>query len=204
MFAGAFTIGMAVSKGIQVSNVARDALVLMVRAITDPNSGLDLSQTQNKRIVVRAAQGLGMNANAQYDPSTTGLAVVILSKVVLVGATECSLGIIPAPGGAPPWNAGNCPNFNTYVFAYRVVIGNGTRWTSVLGNPAVAVQSDGTVTASNIASNTAARVSNFTTASGMTLNQSNYALFSEMYADISYVNFFSVLRNPTVYVRSVS
>src|SRR5579864_6717670 len=76
MFAGAFTIGMAVTKGIQVSNVARDALVLMVRAITDPNAGLDLSQTQNQRIIVRAAQGLGMNANAQYDPSTTGNGVV--------------------------------------------------------------------------------------------------------------------------------
>jgi hypothetical protein len=204
MFAGAFTIGMAVTKGIQVSNVARDALVLMVRAITDPNSGLDLSQTQNKRIIVRAAQGLGMNANAQYDPSTTGLGVVILSKVVMVGATECSLGIVPAPGGAPPWNAGNCPNFNNYVFAYRIVIGNGTRWASVLGNPGVAVQSDGTITASNIASNTADRVSNFTAASGMTLTQGVYALFSEMYADINYLNFFSVLRNPTVYVRNVS
>src|SRR5579872_6541167 len=69
MFAGAFTIGMAVTKGIQVSNVARDAVVLMVRAITDPNSGLDLSQTQNQRIIVRAAKGLGMNSDAQYEPS---------------------------------------------------------------------------------------------------------------------------------------
>jgi hypothetical protein len=204
MFTGAFTIGMAVTKGIQVSNVARDALVLMVRAITDPNSGLDLSQTQNQRIIVRAAQGLGMNANAQYDPSTTGLGVVILSKVILVGNAECSLGIVPAPGGAPPWNAGNCPNFNNYVFAYRIVIGNGTRWASVLGNPGVAVQSDGTITPSNIASNTADRVTNFTAASGMTLTQGVYALFSEMYADINYLNFFSVLRNPTVYVRNVS
>src|SRR5579864_3163883 len=122
MFAGAFTIGMAVTKGIQVSNVARDALVLMVRTITDPRSGLDLSQTQNQRIIVRAANGLGMNANAQYDPRSSGLGVVILSKVILVGNAECSLGIVPAPGGAPPWNAGNCPNFNNYVFAYRIVI----------------------------------------------------------------------------------
>src|ERR1700751_935727 len=100
MFNGAFTIGMAVTKGIQVSNVARNAVVLMVRAITDPNSGLDLSQTQNQRLIVRAAQGLCMNSDAQFDPSTTGLGVVILSKVVMVGANECSLGIVPAPGGA--------------------------------------------------------------------------------------------------------
>jgi hypothetical protein len=209
MFAGAFTIGMAVTKGIQVSNVARDALVLMVRTITDPNSGLDLSQTQNQRIIVRAAQGLGMNSDAQYDPSTTGLGVVILSKVVYVGNAECSAGVVPAPGGAPPWNAGNCPNFNTYVFAYRIVIGNGTRWTSVLGNPGVTVQSDGTISAINIATSASDRVANFTTAIGtagnpFTLTSSQYALISEMYADISYLNFFSVLRNPTVYVRSVS
>src|ERR1700680_791804 len=206
MFAGAFTIGMAVTKGIQVSNVARDAVVLMVRAITDPNSGLDMSQTQNQRIIVRAAQGLGMNApGAQYNPDPAGKAVVILSKVILVGAAECSLGIVPAPAGAPPWDAGNCNNFNNYVFAYRVVIGNGTRWSSVLGNPSVTVQSDGTITPSDIASNTAARVANFTAAANMTLNpQGTYALFSEMYADIAYLNFFSVLRNPTIYVRSVS
>ena len=177
MFSGAFTIGMAVSKGIQVSNVARDAVVLMVRAITDPNSGLDLSQTQNQRIIVKAAQGLGMNSDAQYDPSTTGNGVVILSKVVLVGANECSLGIVPAPSGAPPWNAGNCPNFNNYVFAYRIVIGNGTRWSSVLGNPGATVHSNGTISDSDIASNTADRVANFTTATGMTLTQSTLCAF---------------------------
>jgi hypothetical protein len=208
MFTGAFTIGMAVTKGIQVSNVARDAVVLMLRAITDPNVNLDLSQTQNQRIIVRAAKGLGMNADAQSNPSPTGKGVVILSKVILVGGNECSQGIVPAPAGVPvptPWSAANCPNFNSYVFAYRVVIGNGTRWASVMGNPGAGVTvTNGTISPSDIASNTAARVSNFTTATGMTLTQSTYALFSEMYADISYLNFFSVLPNPIVYVRSVS
>ncbi len=81
MFAGAFTIGMALTKAIQVSNVAYDAVVLLVRSNTDPESGLDLSQTQNQRIIVQAAAGLGMASDAQDDPSTTGSAVVILSKV---------------------------------------------------------------------------------------------------------------------------
>ena len=75
MFAGAFTIGMALTKAIQVSNVARDAVVLMVRSNSDPESGLDLAVTQNQRIIVRAAQGLGMNSDAQDDPSSTGSAV---------------------------------------------------------------------------------------------------------------------------------
>jgi hypothetical protein len=204
MFAGAFTIGMALAKDIQVSNVARDAVVLMVRSVTDPESGLDLSQTQNQRIIVAAASGLGMNSDAQQDPSSTGNAVVILSKVVMVGPLECSLGITPAPSGAPPWNAGNCPNYGSYTFEYRVVIGNGGRWSSTLGNPGGNVQSNGTITASDIASNTSDRVPNFTAVTGMTLIQGNFALVSEMYADISFLNFFSILGNPTLYARSIS
>jgi Flp pilus assembly protein TadG len=204
MLTGAFTIGMALTKSIQVSNVSRDAVVLMVRATMDPQSGLDLSQTQNQRIIVRSAQGLGMNLNAQNDPNPSGNGVVILSKVVMVGPAECSVGIIPAPNGAPPWNAGNCPNFGTYVFAYRVVIGNGSRWSSVLGNPGSTVQPNGTILPSDIASNTGDRVSNFTARTAMTLGQSTYALISEMYADVSVLNFFSMLSNPTLYARSIS
>ena len=210
MFAGMFTVGMAVNKGIQVSNVARDAVVLMVTAIENPNSGLDLSQTQNQRIIVRAANGLGMASDSSYDPSTTGLSVVILSKVVLVGNTECSVGITPAPTGAPPWNASNCPNYGSYVFAYRVVIGNTTRWTSVLGNPPnSATITSGVVSASDVASNTGDRVASFTTTIGtsgspFTMTSSQYALISEMYADVSAFNFFRIMSNPVIYARQVS
>ncbi len=207
MFAGSFTIGMALAKDIQVSNVSRDAVVLMVRAITDPNSGLDLSQTQNQRIIVRAAAGLGMNANAQQDPDPSGKGVVVLSKVIMVGPAECSVGIIPAPVGVPgttPWGTGNCPNFGRYVFAYRVVIGNGSRWSSTLGNPGGAINSDGTITANNIATNTNDRVTNFPGVTGMTLSSGTFALVSEMYSDVSFLNFFSILSNPTLYARSIS
>jgi hypothetical protein len=204
MFAGAFTIGMALTKAIQVSNVTRDAVVLMVRSNSDPESGLDLSLTQNQRIIVSAAAGLGMNSDAQDDPNANGSAVVILSQVVMVGPTECSLGITPTPSGAPPWNAGNCPNFGSYVFEYRVVIGNGSRWTSTLGNPGGTVQSNGTITAADIASNSSDRVANFNTVTGMTLSASTFALVSEMYADVSYLNFFSVMSNPVIYARSTS
>ncbi|HEV8038681.1 MAG TPA: TadE family protein [Bryobacteraceae bacterium] len=221
MFAGSFTIGMALAKDIQVSNVARDAVVLMVRAATDPESGLSLGPclaptgtcvaNKNQRIIVAAASGLGMNSDAQQDPSSTGNSVVILSKVVMVGPAECSLGVT-APVLVPPiqapnfgWTAGNCPNYGQYVFEYRVVIGNGTRWTSVLGSPPSAnVQSDGTITAHNIATNTAEQVANFSTATGMTLSPSTFALVSEMYADVSFLNFFSILGNPTLYARSIS
>jgi Flp pilus assembly protein TadG len=204
MFAGSFTIGMALAKDIQVSNVARDAVVLMVRSVTDPESGLDLSQAQNQRIIVRAATGLGMNSDAQMDPSSTGNGVVILSKVVMVGPAECSLGVVPAPTSPFTWSAGNCPNYGSYTFAYRVVIGNGTRWSSAIGKPGGTVQPNGTITNADIATNTSDRVSSFNTVTGMTLLPSTFALVSEMYADVSFLNFFSILGNPTLYARSTS
>src|SRR6202050_878887 len=154
MFAGAFTVGMALTKAIQVSNVTRDAVVLMVRASTDAESGLNLSLPNNQRIIVRAAQGLGMSADAQDDPSSTGTAVVILSKVVMVGPTECSNAGLTPHGTSPFWDSSNCPNFGSYVFAYRVVIGNGSRWTSTIGNPGGTVQSNGTITAGGYGSDT--------------------------------------------------
>jgi Flp pilus assembly protein TadG len=204
MFAGAFTIGMALTKAIQVSNVAFDAVVLLVRSTTDPNSGLDLSQTQNQRIIVQAAAGLGMNSDAQDDPSSTGSAAVILSKVAMVGPTECSVGGMTPNSTTPFWTSSNCPNYGSYVFEYRVVIGNGTRWSSTLGNPGGTVQSNGTITAVDIASNSSDRATNFAAVTGMTLSSSTFALISEMYADVSYLNFFSVMPNPVIYARSIS
>jgi hypothetical protein len=204
LFAGTFTIGMALTKGIQVSNVARDAVVLMVTSTTNSQSGLDLSQTQNQRIIVSAAQGLGMASDAQNDPSSTGSAVVILSKVVMVGPTECSLGGMTPNGSAPIWTTSNCPNYGSYAFEYRVVIGNGTTWTSKLGSPTVTIQSNGSISAANIASNSGALDPTFSSVTGMTLTSSNYALVSEMYADVSYLNFFNVMGNPVIYARSIS
>jgi TadE-like protein len=204
LFAGTFTIGAAVARAIQVSNVARDAAVLLVRTTTDPESGLDLSKTQNQRIIVRAATGLGMNADALMNPSSTGNAAMFLSKVIMVGDQECSVGVVPTPGGAPPWNAGNCPNYGSYVFAYRVDIGNDTKWSSVLGKPGGPVQADGTITAADIAKNASDRVTNFPTIMNLTLSKSTFALISEMYADVSYLNFFNILKTPVLYARSTS
>jgi hypothetical protein len=202
LFAGMFSIGMTLSKGIQVSNVCQDAVVLMVRSNTDPNSGLDLSQPQNQRIIVRAAAGLGMNSDAQFDPSSTGNGVVVLTKLVMVGPQECAAGVVPAPHNAPPWNSGNCANYGQYAFAYRIVIGNATRWSSTLGNPASGVTaSNGTISAKDIATNTSNVSHN---AAFLNLTASTFALISEMYADVSFLDLFSIMSTPIIYSRSVS
>lgn len=205
MFAGMFSIGMMLSKGIEISNVCEDAVLLMVNSVTNPESGLDLSQTQNQRLIVRAANGLGMASDSSYDPSSTGKAVVILSKVVMVGPAECSLGVVPAPNNAPPWNSSNCPNYGQYAFEYRVGIGNTSRWSSRLGSPpSNIVLSNGTISAVNIATNGNDLASNFGSGGLMTLSASTFALVSEMYADVSSLNLFSIWPTPVVYARSVS
>lgn len=212
MFAGLVTLSMALARDVQVSSVCRDAAVLMVRSVTDPNSGLDLSQTQNQRIIVAAANGLNMASDSSDDPSSTGGAVVILSQVMLVGPQQCDVGVVPNPSGVPNvnltndgWTSGNCPNFGQYVFAYRVVIGNGTRWSSTLGNPPSAdVLSNGTVSAANIAKDTSNRATNFGTGGIMILTAGTYALVSEMYADVSFLNLFSIWHAPVLYARSIS
>jgi len=204
IFTGMFTLGMALTKGIQVSNVAHDAVVLMVTASTNPDSGLDLSQSQNQAIIVDAASGLGMNMSGTNTPNPNGKAVVILSKVIMVGPNECSLGGMTPHGTAPFWDSGNCPNYGSYTFAYRVAFGNTSKWSSTLGSPGGTIQSNGTISAHDVASNTSDQDSTFSSVTGMTLLSSNFALVSEMYADVTYLNFFNVMPNPTIYARSIS
>jgi hypothetical protein len=205
LFAGMFSIGMTLAKGIEVSNVCEDAVLLMVDSVTNPVSGLDLSQTQNQRIIVRAANGLGMASDSSYDPSSSGTAAVILSKVVMVGPNECSVGVIPAPHNAPPWNSGNCANYGQYAFAYRVGFGNTSRWTSTIGSPPSGiVTSNGTISAVNIATNTSDLATNFGTGGVMSLSPSTFALVSEMWADVSNLNLFSIWHTPVIYSRSIS
>jgi len=205
LFAGAFTVGAMLSKALQVSNITRSAAVLMVRSVTDPSSNLNLADTINQRILIREANGLGMASDSSYDPSTTGNGAIFLSQIVLVGANECASGVTPTPSGAPPWNSGNCPNYGSYAFEYYVSIGNVTRWASGFGAPPSAdVQSDGTISARNIAMDTSNRVATPTMTGVITLSASQYALVAETYADISSISVFSVFKPPVIYYRTVT
>jgi hypothetical protein len=205
LFAGAFTIGAMLNKALQVSNVTRSAAVLMVTAVTNTKANLNLVLPQNQRILIREANGLGMASDAQYDPSSTGNGAIFLSKIILVGNNECAAGVSPIPNGVPPWTTTSCPNYNSYVFAYYVAIGNNTRWASAFGAPPTAdVQSDGTLSAVSIATDTHAQVSAGTLSGVITLAQSQYALVSETYADVSSVSVFSVFKPPVIYYRTVT
>ena len=208
MFAGAFTVGALLNKALQVSNVTRSAAVLMVTSVTNPKADLNLVLPQNQAILIREASGLGMGSAPSYTPISNGNGAIFLSKVILVGATECAAGITPIPTGVPPWDAGSCPNYNSYVFAYYVAIGNKTRWASTFGTPPSSiVQTDGSISAAKIAGqggDTSAQVSVGTMAAIMTLSPSQYALISETYADVSSISLFSIFKPPVIYYRTVT
>ena len=209
LFAGAFTIGEFLSKALQVSNVTRTAAVLMVSAVTNPKADLNLVLNQNQRILIREANGLGMASDAAFDPypqsAPAGNGAIFLSKIILVGAKECATAGLTAHGSAPLWDASNCHNFNSYVFAYYVPIGNSTRWSSKFGKPPTAdVLSDGTVSALNIAQDTGDEVVTATMTAVITLAQSQYALVSETYADVSSIAIFSPYPPPIIYYRSIT
>ena len=205
MFAGAFTVGALLNKALQVSNVTRSAAVLMVTSVTNPKADLNLVLPQNQRILIREANGLGMASDSQYDPSSNGNGAIFLSKIILVGDNECAAGVTPIPGGVPPWNSGVCANYGSYVFAYYVAIGNKTRWASAFGTPVSAdLQSDGSISATNIATDTTLQIPTPTMQAIITLAASQYALISEMYADVSSVAIFSIFKPPVVYYRTIT
>jgi hypothetical protein len=205
MLAGVFTVGELLSKALQVSNITRSAAVLMVRSITDTKADLNLVLTQNQRILIREANGLGMAKNAQYDPDPNGKGAVFLTKIIHVGGTECAASGATAHGSAPLWDTGNCPNFDSYVWAYYVPIGNNTTWTSAFGTPQASdIHADGTVTPTDIGQDTAVQVPTAKVTAIITLAQSQYALIAETFADVSSVAIFSVYKPPVVYYRTIT
>jgi Flp pilus assembly protein TadG len=205
LLAGAFTIGAMLNKALTVSNVTRSAAVLMVRSITDTKADLNLVLTQNQRILIREANGLGMAANANYDPSSTGNGAIFLTKIILVGDNECAAGVSPIPSGVPPWSTATCPNYGSYVWAYYVAIGNTTRWASAFGTPQSSdIRSDGTVSVTDIANDTAVQIPAASVTAAITLVAGKYALISETYADVSSISLFSIYRPPVIYYRTIT
>src|SRR4051794_4695547 len=164
LLAGAFTVGMSLTKAIQVGQVCRDANVLAVR-------GIDMADPVNQQLVVRTAKGLGMDT-AGGAPDPTGKGVVIISKILRVGVPECDgvtkvVGgaVVPDPrtttvGGVKTARA-DCTNYGYYVFANRVEIGNPGQLASTLGNPGTTPDSHGDISLNNYVLDPTNRASGF-------------------------------------------
>jgi Flp pilus assembly protein TadG len=126
-FFGTVSTGLALGKAVQTSQVTRDAGHMYVRQV-------NFSVQQNKDLIVRLANGMGMT-------STGGNGVVILTQVLMIGDAECA---------AAGLNDSTCTNKNWPVITQRIVIGNSSLYNSTIGSPASSlIQSDGSITPTN-------------------------------------------------------
>lgn len=190
MMAGAAQVGLLFVRAIQAGEVCRNANVLTVR-------GVDLSQSINQQLLVRTGPTLGLKQAGNWNPDPSGDAVVYVTQVLLVGDLECSSGVANYDG-----TTATCPNLGSYVITRRIVIGNASRGSSTVGNPASPLRADGTITDANICTNTGNRATGFP--SLVTLSADSYTLVAELYADSSKFNLFSFLGAPTIYMRNLS
>jgi Flp pilus assembly protein TadG len=190
LLAGSFTIGMSLVRASQLGQVCRNANVLVVR-------GINLAQSQNQQLVVRTASGLGMNITGTNTPDPAGKAVVILTRVLRVGNNACNAGI-------SNWdqNPSSCANHGSYVITSRILIGNQTRWASVTGTPASALQSDGTLSDADIATNTGNRATGFPGIIALSLDE--FTFIAEAFADTNEIRLFGNILPPEIRVRNLS
>lgn len=152
---GVVGLGLSMHRQLQTVQLARDAGHMFARSI-------DFTLLGNQQILSDVGGALDLTATA---PSITGTAgsgnsVVILSTVRYVDVSACSLaGKVDTHG-----NPSGCTNYQRWVFAERLVIGNSTLRTSNLGTPASSiVTSNGSIAITDQVTNTTdvANVSGF-------------------------------------------
>jgi hypothetical protein len=122
---GTSVTGLNIIRALQISEIWRDAGHMFAY-------GVDFAQTPNQDLVLRTAKGLNITR-------TGGTGVIILSKLMYVGATECT-------GAGLTADTVGCPNIFKTVFVRRIVIGNASVRASDYGTPkASIVKTDGTI-----------------------------------------------------------
>lgn len=137
MFLGMLWGGISLGRGIQITQITRDAGHMYAKNI-------DFTAVANKDIVVRLALGTSMTRDG-------GNGVVILSQIMKVYDSDCTDAKL---------TLAECTNVNQTVFLHRATIGNTglTDGQSRFGTPAV-VLADGSVP--NYLTVTGARATNF-------------------------------------------
>jgi TadE-like protein len=112
-------VGLQLSQQVRASQVARDTGSMYGR-------GIDFTQSINQDVVVRLAQGLGLQ-------KTGGTAVILLSQVTWLPQSTCTTASL------------NPCNGDSHVITQRLTIGNTSVRTSRLGTP-TGMNSEGVIT----------------------------------------------------------
>lgn len=163
---GSTGVGLTLNRSIQVAQVTRDTTKMYF-------TGVDFSDSNNQKIVGRLASGMGLASNSSGAINTSGNGVVVLSRVVKVGATECILG---------GYSSGNCPNKDQLVVTRRQVIGNSSLMTSRFGDPNSAlIGAGGHIAASDYADEASVVVSSSSPAGALGLVAGQYTYVGEAF-----------------------
>lgn len=201
LLAGTCDVGMTLIRGLQASEVVREAGLLQVDYLVAPTDSVDLSLTSTQEVLLRTGPSLGMSLSGTYAPDPNGKGVVILSKIMNVGPLECATGV----GNGFDGTTATCPNLGSYVIARRITIGNTAQGTSTYGNPSDTPNSSGNLTDAQICLDTGNRVSTALPSyivSAVTEDQ--FTLVSEIYVNTSQLNLFTIVNANLIYMRNFS
>jgi TadE-like protein len=122
---GTLFIGSAMVRGLQVTQVARDAASMFCRGV-DFSTG---AGTDSNNILIKLTQELG-------TVTSTGTGVVIFSTLTYVGDSVCALaGPAYHDSSVPPKHTPACKNYGNFVFTQRYTVGNTSLRTSNFGAP---------------------------------------------------------------------
>ena len=147
---GTFAIGTTMVKALQTIQIARDAASLASR-------GVDFSYPANQAMLARLGQDMGLT-------TTGGTGVVILSEITYIGKYQClALNLVVDPTANPPVPTTACTNYQHFVFARRLVVGNAAVRNSAFGDPAagLADATTGTIALTDQVKTSGARADQF-------------------------------------------
>ena len=143
---GVLLVNSSASQNDHANEISRDVASMYAQ-------GIDFSKSENRNIVLRAAEGLGVHIDQ-------GQGVLILSKIRVVHESDCSA---------------DCSNKGYAVVTQRYVIGNSGLRPSSFGTPAGVDSSTGNVR--NWANDISARAQDFSTR----LNPGEFTYAAECY-----------------------
>jgi hypothetical protein len=147
---GVLLVNSSASQNDHANEISRDVASMYAQ-------GIDFSKAENRNIVLRAAEGLGVHIDQ-------GQGVLIISKIRVVHDSDCSSDQKP-----------NCSNKGYAVVTQRYVMGNTGLRSSSFGTPARIDTATGNVR--NWTSDISARAQDFTTR----LNPGEFTYAAECY-----------------------
>jgi hypothetical protein len=223
LLSGLFTVGLALTRSLQVQQVTRNVATMYVKNIP-------MFSDSSKRLINRLAEGLnmgpncgspGVNCNGAQGgvngyplPSSTGDGVVYISEVKRIGDPECAEAGFSGTT-ASEYISNGCTNHGHYAFTQYIPVGNTSLRNSDLGTPVGPFNSERRISPNDVVTKMGNRATGFkTTPSGpgiVYLVPSSYTKVTESFFKVDEISFLINLdmtldnmNNSGIYARNVN